>query len=343
MEFYQHHEVLVSMVVFALGFLFDILTISRIDNIFFILQQSLYLLILGFFLVLEIRRKAEQKELWKYHHLVVHFLFGALLSIYTIFYYTSASAITSFLYIMLLAGLMLANEFEKVRALGLPVRVTLYAICTLSFFSFLFPIIMGRVGILPFWLGVFSSLILLTVIWMVNLRHIRNVERDVVLPAITVHLLFILGYYMALIPPVPVAVKKIGVYYEVKKENDKYIGLHSRNLWEQYTPGAKVLRVREGEKVAILLSVFSPAHFKDQIYLKWYYMDSSPGLDDTIPITITGGRDQGFRGFAIKQNYRLGHYRVIVETSDGREVGRININLEREDSPDDRTFKEDVF
>lgn len=345
MEFYQHNEVLVSMVVFALGFLFDVLTIRRIDNLYFIIQQGFYLVVLGFFLILEIRQKTGKKDLWKYHNLVVHFLFGALLSIYTIFYYTSASAITSFLYIVLLGGLMLVNESNKARAVGLPVRVILFTICTLSYFSFLYPIIIGRVGMLPFWLGIGSSFSLLTLIWLVNLRRIRNVHKEVVWPSVLVHLLFILGYYTSLIPPVPVAVKKIGVYYEVQKENDQYIGLHQRTFWESWKPGVKVLKVRPGDKVTVFLSVFSPAHFQDQIQLKWYYDDKNSGwsLEDTIPINIIGGRESGFRGFASKQFYKLGLYRVIVETSDGREVGRINIQIERDDSTDARFFKEDRY
>lgn len=345
MEFYQHHEVLVSIIMFALGFLFDVFTMGRIDNIYFIIQQAAYLIVLGAFLVLEIRHKTGKRGIWKYHNLVVHFLFGALLSIYTIFYYTSASAITSFIYILLLAGLMLANELGRVRAIGLPVRVILFTICTLSYFSFLYPIIFGRVGLVPFWLGILSSFLVLTIIWLVNLKGLLSVRKEVMWPAVAVHVFFVIGYYTSLIPPVPVAVKRIGVYHEVKKENDQYIGLHQRSLLESWRPGAKVIKVRPEDKVTIILSVFSPTHFQDEIQLKWYYDDKNSGWshEDTIPINITGGRENGFRGFATKQFYKLGLNRVIVETSDGREVGRINIQIIRDASTDARFFKEDHF
>lgn len=334
------------MFVFACGFLIDILTLRRIDNIYFIIQQGIYLLVLGAFLILEIRHKTGQRPMWKYHNLVVHFLFGALLSIYTIFFYTSASAITSFIYILLLLGLMLANEFGKIRTVGLPVRVTLYTICTLSYFSFLYPIIFGKVGPKPFWLGVGSSLLLFIMIWLFNLRGIKNVLREVILPSLLVHLLFVAGYYTSMIPPVPVAVKKIGVYYDVVKvKKKKYAGLHMRSFWEQWKPGTKQFLVREGDKVTILLSVFSPARFQDQVYLKWFYHDEKKGWshEDTIPLNILGGRAGGFRGHGSKQFYKLGLWRVIVETSDGREVGRINVEIKRDESSGERIFKEDLF
>jgi hypothetical protein len=345
MEFYQHHEVLVSMISFALGFIFDIYTIRRIDNIYGIIQQGIYLLVLGAFLVIEIRSVTSKRNLWQYHFMVVHFLFGALLSLYTIFYYTSASAITSFIYIILLAGLMLANEFGKIRTIGLPVRVTLYAICTLSYFSFVFPILFKRIGPLPFWCGVLSSLSLFVLIWLANLRDIKNVKKEVLYPAIGLHIFFVIGYYTSLIPPVPMAVKKIGVYHQVEKKDGKYIGLHNRTLWDKFAPGPKEYLAREGDKVTILLSIFSPAMFKDQIFLRWYYDHEKNGwsLEDTIPLNISGGRESGYRGFASKRFYKLGLYRVIVETSDGREVGRISVEIKRDTSMNERVFKEDVF
>lgn len=345
MEFYQRHEVLVSVTMFSLGFLTDILTIRRIDNLYGLIQQAIYLLVLGAFLILEIRYVTGKRHLWKYHNLVVHFLFGALLSLYTIFYYTSASAVTSFLYIVLLGALMLANEFGKIRAVGLPVRVTLYSICTLSYFSFLFPIFFKRVGPLPFWMGVLSSLSLFIIIWLVNLRGIKNVKKEVLLPAIAMHLFFVFGYYTSLIPPVPMAVKRMGIYYKVVKYNGKYVGSHTRTFWDNWLPGAKEFSAREGDKVTVLLSIFSPARFQDQITLKWFYDDEKNGwsLEDTIPLSILGGRASGFRGYASKKFYKLGLYRVLVETSDGREVGRISVEIKRDTTTGDRIFKEDIY
>ena len=91
--FYQHHEVLVSMIFFALGFIFDILTLGRIDDLLNLVQQALYLFILGTLLMMEIKVTMGKlviserfKMYWNYHNLIVHFLFGSLLSLYTLFY-----------------------------------------------------------------------------------------------------------------------------------------------------------------------------------------------------------------------------------------------------------------
>ncbi len=355
LEFYQRHEVLVSILVFAFGFIFDVLTLGRIDDLLNLIQQAIYLGLLGTLLICEIRinigtmtLSPKGQKFWAYHDLVVHFLFGSLLSAYTIFYYTSASALTSFFFISLLAGLMLANEIPKIQRLGLPVRVILYSICLLSYFAFFYPILMGHVGALPFWLGILSSLGVLILVWHFYFKgheNIKLIKNHVLIPALSVHLFFLIGYYFSLIPPVPVAVKKIGVYYGVEKTEGKYLGKHLRPSWKIWEKGSQEFLARSGDKVTVLLSIFSPARFNDQVFLKWYRNDQKLGwtLEDSIPLNILGGRDEGFRGFGSKQFYSLGNWRVIVETSDGREVGRVTMEIKQDPTDDERTFKNDIF
>lgn len=355
LEFYQKHEVIISVSVFVAGFLFDLLTLGRIDDLLNLIQQAVYLTILGTLLLCEIKIKigtltlsGRAKKFWQYHDLVVHFLFGSLLSVYTIFYYTSASAITSFFFILLLAGLMLANEVPRFQKLGLPVRVILFSICVMSYFAFFYPILMGHVGVIPFWLGFLTSVGSLAVVWRLNFMGQSSQEilrRHVLIPAVGVHLVFLLGYYTSLIPPVPVAVKKIGVYYDVKKIDGKYIGTHLRPGWKFWSKGSQDFQARSGDQLTVLLSIFSPGNFEDRVFLKWYFDDERTGwtIQDTIPMSILGGRDEGFRGFGKKAHYQNGNWRVIVETSDGREVGRINLTIEADNSIDPREFKQDIF
>ena len=77
--------------------------------------------------------------------------------------------------------------------------------------------------------------------------------------------------------------------------------------------------------------IFSPARFSDQVQMRWYWKDPARGwtLQDTIPIHIVGGREQGFRGYGFKSNYQPGEWKVQVETTDGREIGRVYFDLDR--------------
>ena len=39
-------------------------------------------------------------------------------------------------------------------------------------------------------------------------------------------------------------------------------------------------------------------------------------------------REHGYRGYTVKSNYQPGDYRVQIETTDGREIGRIGLTVE---------------
>ena len=46
------------------------------------------------------------------------------------------------------------------------------------------------------------------------------------------------------------------------------------------------------------------------------------------PSISSAGAQQGFRGYGFKSNYQPGDWKVEVETTDGREIGRIYFVVE---------------
>ncbi len=350
LNFYRRHEVPVSFIMFGLGFVFDVLTIRRIDSTRALIQQALYLLMLGILLLLEIRKvtgglklKAKGERIWQYHGLVVHFLFGSLLSWNTIFYFSSASALTSFAFILLLGALMVANEVGKSRSPGIPLRISLFSVCTLSYFLFLYPIFLGKLSRSSFWLGFGSSLTLVLLLWAGHGLEATRHWRKVILPALIVHLIFLFAHATNLIPPVPVAVKKIGVYHGVEKRGDRYLAQYLATDWNPWPWAKAEFAARSGDKLTVVLSIFSPRSFSDDITLKWYRFNGDWRLEDTIPLSILGGREKGYRGHGTKQFFTPGDWKVIVETSDQREVGRVRFSVRHDLSVTPRTFQNDTF
>ena len=57
---------------------------------------------------------------------------------------------------------------------------------------------------------------------------------------------------------------------------------------------------------------------------------------------IYGGRELGFRGYAYKNNYLPGDWKVFVETQDGLELGRISFNVSLDKTRRLRVFKDEV-
>jgi hypothetical protein len=91
--------------------------------------------------------------------------------------------------------------------------------------------------------------------------------------------------------------------------------------------------------------VFAPDKFRDQLKIHWLYHDEKRGWvpSDAIPLSISGGREHGFRGYAVKSNYQPGRWRVQIETSDGREISRINLRVVEDTNTEPREFQTDTY
>jgi hypothetical protein len=155
-------------------------------------------------------------------------------------------------------------------------------------------------------------------------------RREVLVPLGAVLAGFLFFYFLRVIPPVPLSIPFMGVYHGVERTAEGYQLLHERPAWRFWHNGDQRFRAQGGDRVFVYFRIFSPGRFSDQVLMKWFWKDGARGwaLQDTIPIRIVGGREQGFRGYGVKSNYQPGDWKVQVETLDGREIGRIYFAVE---------------
>jgi hypothetical protein len=141
---------------------------------------------------------------------------------------------------------------------------------------------------------------------------------------------FFVLYYFRVIPPVPLSIPFIGVYHAVERTEQGYRLSHERPPWRFWHNGDQEFVARPDDKVYVFFRVFSPTRFSDQVLMRWYWKDEARGwtLQDSIPIKIVGGREQGFRGYGFKTNYQPGAWKVQIETTDSREIGRVYFDLQ---------------
>ena len=355
--YFDQHERDVAVVFFAGGFVFDILTVGRIDSWLTIGQQAAYLAaILTALLQMFFEQGKPPPEpaqmprlkrwYYEYRSAMVHFLLGAQLSLYTIFFFKSSSLLVSFGFLAFLVALLVANESRRFKALGLNVKFALLGLCFLSFAAYVVPIFVGSIGTGVFLLSMLFGCLPLAVVasWIRRAAPDLSTQarRQILLPLGFV-LVGFLGFYLArLIPPVPLSIPFIGVYHGVEKSEDGYRLAHERPWWRIWHNGDQQFRAQPGDKVYVFFRVFSPARFADQVQMRWYWKPEGRGwtLQDTIPIRIVGGREQGFRGYGVKTNYQPGAWKVQVETADGREIGRVYFDLEIRDAEPRHIFLE---
>ena len=131
-------------------------------------------------------------------------------------------------------------------------------------------------------------------------------------------------------PPVPLSLKGIGVYHSIERtEANTYLLGYYKPWWKFWRNASNDFQAAPGDKVHIFFRLFAPSNFEEEIRLKWSRKNSNGDWEeyDSIPIKIYGGRGEGFRGFAVKQNYDEGKWRTQVLTSDEREIGRVVFSI----------------
>jgi hypothetical protein len=256
---------------------------------------------------------------------VLHFFLGSLLSSYTLFFFKSSSILVSFAFMAVLVALLVANELPRFQRLGAPFKFALLGLCYLSFFAYVTPIVLGSIGVFGFLLSV-----ALGAVPLLALGLFLRARREVLVPLGTVVLAFLVFYFFRVIPPVPLSIPFMGVYHGVERTAEGYTLLHERPAWRFWHRGDQWFRAQGGDRLFVYFRIFSPGRFADQVQMRWFRREEGRGwtVQDTIPIRIVGGREEGFRGYAFKTNYSFGEWKVQIETNDGREIGRIYFDVE---------------
>jgi hypothetical protein len=342
--YYERNEHRVAVGSFVAGFVFDILTLGRIDSWAMIGQQAAYLALIVLALTQMLLEQghpapdpatmpAPRRWYYRYRTFLVHFLFGSLLNLYTIFFFKSSSLLVSFSFLGVLVLILVANESRRFKSLGLSFKFLLLGLCILSFAALVVPVFVGSIGLGVFLLSMTVGCIPLAVVasWLRRRSPeiARRARRQVLVPLGIVLVVFLGFYLFRLIPPVPLSIPYIGVYHAVERNQDGYVLSHERPWWRFWHNGDQHFRAQPADKVVVFFRVFSPTRFSDQVLMRWYHRESRGwALQDSIPINIVGGREEGFRGYAVKTNYQPGAWKVQVETTDEREIGRIYFDVE---------------
>jgi hypothetical protein len=336
-RFYLAHEPLCTVVFFAAGFLFDTLAVGRIDRLHNVIHQASYLSLCAFLTGLELRELHGRfspperfKAAWRYHVGATHFMLGTLLNIYTLFFFKSASLGTSFLFLLALVGLLAVNELKPFKDSGTILRMSLFSLCLIAYFTYLVPMLLGSIGAMAFAGSIAAAGACVFALRRLLLRELPRpvVDGHVSVPFALVALAFCALYAAKAIPPVPLSLSSIGIYHDVRREGGRYALTMTRPPWKFWQRGDQTFLARPGDKLHCFVSVFSPTRFSERLQLQWLFL-SPAGWQaaDAVPLAVVGGRDEGFRADSVKSNYQAGRWRVRVETSDRRELGRIDFTV----------------
>lgn len=333
--FWQRYEHHIGVGALLVGFLFDLWIADRPDSTANNILLLSYLFIAGAFIVLlnvrERRRKDDAEPLFML--LVLQFCFGGLASNMLVLYGHSGTLAGSALFVLLLVGVIFGNEYFRSRYAVLRFNIGVYYFLLLTYLLIAVPTyITHSVGVFTMVLSGLISLaliaIFLAILFFVVFRGTDTQKlTEVSLIVGLIFCLFNVLYFLNVIPPVPLSLKDIGVYHSVLRRSDgSYLGLYEpAPFWQFWRTTSGSYTLGPSRSAFCFSSVFAPADLTAPIYHTWRYLDETSGtwqVVSRVSFPISGGREDGYRGFSVKSAMQPGKWRCDVETAGGSLIGR---------------------
>ncbi len=327
---------------FAGGFLWDWLTLGRVDRLYDMILLSAYFCLLSFCIYFynstghSIWQHKFLKTYQEYLPLAIQFFLGGLTSAYVIYFSRSVSLSKTASFFVILILLFFANEIFKKRISNIYLQFGIYSFVSYTFFAYMIPVLITKMNPIIFSAsGIFSFLVtsgLIYFIYKTNTTIKHEVSKIQLFRLVCLVYAFItIFYFFKLIPPVPLALNKSIVAYNITKENNTYnITYEAENrfiFWREHT---KQIGIKNADKIYVFTSVFAPTDLNKKVYHQWnrYNPDKQEWeVTDKIRFTIVGGRNTGFRGYTYKQNIAEGQWKVEVLTEEGLIIGIVDFEL----------------
>lgn len=328
------------------GFVFDLIFFRRVD-LFFENFAIIAHLVLGMLAIIavHIERGKRYKNAHAFLPLVMQFAIGGLFGKFVIFYAKSGTYISSWPFLLILVALFIGNEFLRERYALLNFRIALFFVALFSYCIFFVPVLTGSIGVAQFMeSGIVSLLIMLIVLGL-----LRYLATDIGTRQWAILIGIVLAIYAAFnglyftksIPPIPLVLKDSGIYHSVERKPDgSYVVQGEARPWLPIFH--ETVHWDENGTLYAWASIFAPTGLSTKIAHRWEYLqDGQWKTVGMVYMTISGGRDEGFRGYSAKRRVATGEWRVDVETERGELLGRIPFVVVATDTPP--TLIEDTF
>ena len=330
------YERFIAPFTFVAGFVFDTLTLKRVDLLFDHLVILANLILAGLAIIVLNLYEAGRFRfravvfLIPFAPVLMQFAFGGLFSAFVIFYTKSAALGKSWIFLLTLIMLLVGNEKFRKKYERFVFQLSLFFIAVFSYSIFALPIFFKKMGDGIFLLSGLASVILVALFVLFLFRFVSYpIKRNLRVLALSIggiYAAFNFLYFLNIIPPAPLSLKESGIYHSIERDNGGYIMSFEPALWYLFfDETSRIYHWREGEPVYYFSSVFAPTDFAVPIMHRWsFYDDIQKGWvkKESIRFAITGGRDGGYRGYSFKTAILPGKWRVEVMTDDGRVLGR---------------------
>jgi hypothetical protein len=266
--------------------------------------------------------------------IVIQFAFGGLFSGFLSLYSRSAGYAASWIFVVIVAALLLGNERLSRFYVRVPVQVSILFTTLFSFLIFFLPVIFHQIGPWMFAASGLCALVLIALFLAFTIRLIPAVKKQLTSCARAIAVIYIAFnalYFTNSIPPLPLSLKDAGVYHDVVHDTTAgdYVVTGEEEPWyDVIFPFDDVFHEQPGQSVFVYTSIFAPSGLSTQVLDEWQYDNAGKWVTEaTIEYPIVGGRDGGYEGYSELLDPAAGDWRVNVITQYGQLIGRVSFSV----------------
>lgn len=145
-RYIRKHQKYAPLIFFIGGFIFDSLTLGRVDRLYDLIALCLYMALLTVSLYLyNLADDGKLKNTFlaryeEYLPLAIQFFFGGLSSAFVLYFFRSVSLSKTISFFIILVALLIANEFLKKRISNKYLQFSIYFFVSFTFFTFIIPV-----------------------------------------------------------------------------------------------------------------------------------------------------------------------------------------------------------
>jgi hypothetical protein len=340
---YVRYERPISSASLVGGFVFDALTLHRVDTFWENLWVVVHLLVVAACIVLVNREENEaahgkdspRARFWLVN--LLQLFYGGLLSTLLVFYFRSGGLSASWPFLLVLAVAFAANESLKKHYARLGFQISLFYLSLFCFTIFIVPVLVHAMGPLVFVLSGAVRLLLvalfLRVLEAFSKETMSRGRREVSISILAIFLGVNALYFLNLIPPIPLSLLDARVYHSIAKDpKGGYQAQSEERGWLGFLRWTDTIHLPTSGTAYAYSAVFSPTSLDTRIVHDWQRYDEKRGwvTVSRVELPLVGGRGGGYRTYSIKTQMSPGAWRVNVETPRGALLGRLRFNVAAE-------------
>jgi hypothetical protein len=335
-----------TTILFVAGFLFDMVMLPDIEDAFARYVGGGYLIAIALlimfreFIVSQNRASKIEQKLYTYSTFGISYFSGSALSFVCVYTLRSAAFSVSWPLFALLFLLIVANEYISTHNYRFTLDIGVWLVAMLFYCIYNTPLILNVQSDTTFVISIGVALVIaLGYLYLLQFTSDSAADEAPKNYALALGVPMFVGmlYFLNVLPAVPLSLKDQGIYHVMsrndagdfvaEKEEDTRMFLYFRD---------PVYHLSPNDTGAYFFSaVNAPYEISAPLSHVWEYYDEKNHKwveAATIPFTLAGGRESGYRAYSYKEGVTEGLWRVLVMVDSKRIVGRLRFRVKKADT-----------